>query len=173
MSINLGTYALVSALALGGAVAQHQYSQPAGPQQDDAAVQAPQDDSMTPSTGGGLDCSTLMTHHREMTAELDKLDDLLNTRVSQMKDAQSDRAKLEATMGVVDTLVTQRKQMRDRMSAMEHETLQFVLSNTGADLKTSCPQMTEWLQQGTMNGVNTDDQGGPDDLELGNEDQQR
>ena len=184
MSINLATYGLVSALAVGGAVAQHQYSQPAGPQQDDTAVQTqqsvPQDQMqnqsgysstpMGPSTGV-IDCSTLMSHHQQMTSELDKLDQQADTLLSQMKDATSERAKLEATMGVVEALVTQRKQIRERMSTMEHETLQFVLSNKGTDLKTSCPQMTELLQQGSTNGVNTDDseQGGADDLEFGND----
>ena len=67
-----------------------------------------------------------------------------------MRESKSDRAKLEATMGVVETLATQRKQIRDRISMMEHETLQFVLANKGMDLTTSCPQLTQWLQKGSM-----------------------
>ena len=139
-------------------------------QQDQLQTQSGYSGSPTGSTTGVLDCNTLMTYHQEMMTELNKLDQQLDTRLSQMRDATSEKAKLEATMGVVEELVTQRKQMRDRMSMMEHETLQFVLSNKGSDLKTSCPQMTEWLQKGSMSGVNTDDsQGGPDDMELGNE----
>jgi hypothetical protein len=186
MSLNLGTYALVSALAVGGAVAQHQYRHPAGPPENDATAQEQtQQDNQTPqnnqsgdtstptgttSTSGVLDCSTLMTHHQEMTAELDKLDQRANDQLTQMKEASSDRAKLDATMGVVETLVTQRKQMRDAMTKTLHESLQFMMSNNGSDPKTSCPQLTQWLQQGSSNGVNTDqaqpEQGGPNDMEL-------
>jgi hypothetical protein len=185
MSVNLGAYALISALAVGGAVAQHQYARPAGPPEDVQGpaiqqpdpLQQPSEYSNSPmaSATGVLDCNTLMTHHQQMTTELDQLDQQAATLLSQMKDAKSDRARLEATMGVVEALVTQRKQIRDRMSTMEHETLQFVFANQGKDLKTSCPQMTEWLQKGAMNSVNTDaaeseEEGGPDDMELGNED---
>lgn len=168
MSINLGACALVSGLALAGAATgQHfgqQYGKPAGPQQH--AVYGTT--STAPGTGA-LDCATLMAHHRQMTAELDKMDEYAATLVLQMRDAKSDRARLEATMGVVETLVTQRKQIRRRMSTMEHETLQFMLSTKGTDLMSSCPQITEWLRQGAMSGATTDDeeeQGGPDDLEL-------
>ena len=185
MSFNLGTYALVSALAVGGAVAQHQYRQPAGPSENDAtAQQQTQQNSQMPqnnqngssapmassSTSGVLDCNTLMTHHQEMTAELDKLDQQANDQLTQMKEATSDRAKLDATMGLLETMVTQRKQMRDSMTKTLHESMQFIVSNNGSDLKTSCPQLTQWLQQGSTNGVNTDqtqpDQGGPNDMEL-------
>jgi hypothetical protein len=83
--------------------------------------------------------------------------------MSQMKEATSDRAKLDA--------VTQRKQIRERMSTMEHETLQFMLSNKGADLTTTCPQLTQWLQRGAVNTdeTNPNEQGGPNDMELGSE----
>jgi hypothetical protein len=185
MSLNLGTYALVSALAVGGAVAQHQYRHPAGPPESDAIAQqqthqdnrTPQNnqsgDTATPmsstSTSGVLDCNTLMTHHQEMTAELDKLDQQANDQLTQMKEATSDRAKLDATMGVVATLVTQRKQMRDSMTKTLHESLQFMMSNNGRDPKTACPQLTQWLQ-GSSDGVNTDqaqpEQGGPNDMDL-------
>lgn len=186
MSMNLGAYALVSALALGGAVAGQQYGQdgkPAGPEPDQAVEQqgmqgqTPQQNgySNTPmgATTGVVDCNTLISHHQQMMTELDKMDQEIDTKVSQMRDAKSDRARLDATMGVVESLATQRKQIRDRMGMMEHETLQFILSNQGTDLTTSCPQLTQLLQKGAMPGSPTDDstqqQGGPDDMEYGNE----
>jgi hypothetical protein len=181
--MNLGAYALVSALAVGGAVAGQQYAKPAGPPQDNATGQQSIQDqqqsgySSTPmgSSTGVLDCNTLMSHHQQMMAELDRLDQDVDTKLSQMRDAKSERAKLDATMGVVETLAMQRKQIRDRMSAMEHETLQFVFANKGTDLTTTCPQLTELLQKGSMPGSTTDDantqQGGPDDMEFGNEPQ--
>lgn len=180
MSMNLGAYALVSALAVGGAVAGRQYAQPAGPPQDNSTVQQSTQDQQqsgyttTPMGNTGvLDCNTLMSHHQQMMAELAKLDQDVDTKLSQMREATSDRAKLDATMGVVETLAMQRKQIRDRMSTMEHETLQFVLANKGTDLTTSCPQITELLQKGAMPGTPTDnsmsEQGGPDDMEFGNE----
>jgi hypothetical protein len=182
MSINLGTYALVSALAVGGAVAQHQYNKPAGPPDDmQGTQQSVQQDQLQPQNGYSstpmgstttdvLDCNTLMTNHQQMMTELDRMDTDIDTRLSQMRDAKSDRAKLDATVGVVETLVTQRKQMRDREMAMHHQTLQFLFANKNADLKTSCPQMTEWLQKGSMTGTHTGhEQGGPDDMELGND----
>ena len=174
MSMNLGTYALISALAVGGAVAQHQYSQPAGPPQPDTKQQqaspVPNGYSSTPTGSTAVvDCNTLMSHHQQMMTDLDNLDQQLDAQVSQMRDAKSDRAKLEATMGVVDTLVTQRKQQREQMMRMEHETWQFMLANK--DASTSCPQLTQWLQQGAT--MNTDDsspmQGGPDDGQLNND----
>ena len=184
MSVNLGTYALISALAIGGVVAQQQYSQPAGPPETDATVQQDAQQNAQPNqnnqngysstpigtTSGVLDCNTLMTRHQQMSAELDKLDEQVNSQLTQMKEATSDRTKLDATMGVVETLVNQRKQIRDRTTPMLHETLHFMMTNAGGDLKTSCPQLTDLLQKGTMNGAHTDhgqqDQGGPDDLEL-------
>lgn len=151
-------------------MAQQQYSKPTGPPDNDNAAAQQGGYANTPmgSTTGVLDCNTLMTHHQQMTNELDQLDAQANALVTQMKEATSDRAKLDATMGVVEKLVTQRKQIRDRMSMMEHETLQFVLANQGADINTSCPQMTEWLQKGMMDERHTEE-GGPDDLELGND----
>jgi hypothetical protein len=170
MSINLGTYALVSALAVGGVVAQQQYSKPAGPPADEATQQSMQPNqgsySGTPMgpTTGVMDCDTLMTHHQQMRTELDQLDAQANALVTQMKEAKSDRARLDATIGVVEALVTQRKQIRDRMSMMEHATLQFVFANHDTDLDKSCPQLTELLQKGMM--PHTTDEGGPDDLEF-------
>ena len=185
MSMNLGAYALVSALTIGGAVAGQQYGQyskPAGPEPDQQGMQGQTQQqngySSTPmgSTTGVVDCNTLITHHQQMMTELDKMDQEIDTKVSQMRDAKSDRARLDATMGVVESLATQRKQIRDRMGMMEHETLQFMLSNKGTDLTTSCPQLSQLLQKGAMPGNTTDDstqQGGPDDMEYGNEPQQQ
>jgi hypothetical protein len=119
-----------------------------------------------------------MGRHHEMIQQIDTMDEQASAQLAQMKEANSDRAKLDATMGLVETLVTQRKQLRDQMMEMEHQTLQLLLTNRGADLTTSCPQLTQWLQTGTL-PQNTDaaepspDQGGPDDLELGSEQQQR
>lgn len=172
MSINLATYGLISALAIGGAVAQQQYSQPAGPSDLGDSTEAVQSDPVEPSKGSPLDCTTLMTHHRDMLGALDTLDQQANTLLSQMKEAQSDSAKLTATMAVVEALVTQRKEMRERMSTVEHETIQFLLANGGKDVTSTCPMMTEWLQYGTdtnernTNERNTEDQSGADDLEL-------
>lgn len=177
MSMNLGTYALVSALALGGAVAQYQYSQPAGPPDPDSTGQqqtspVPTGDSNLPTSGttGPIDCNMLMSHHQQMRAEIDKLDEQVAARVSQMHDAKSDRAKLEATMGVVETLVNQRKQERDRLMRMEHETLQFLMANE--DASTSCPQLSQSLQQGAMSSdtADTTERGGPDDGEIYSDD---
>jgi hypothetical protein len=183
MSINIATYALVSALAVGGAVAQHQYSQQ--PQDNGSTVaEQPKDpessesEPATNTTAAPLDCNGLMGRHHEMIQQIDTMDEQASAQLAQMKEANSDRAKLDATMGLVETLVTQRKQLRDQMMEMEHQTLQLLLTNRGADLTTSCPQLTQWLQTGTL-PQNTDaaepspDQGGPDDLELGSEQQQR
>jgi hypothetical protein len=186
--MNLGAYALLSAIAVGGAVAGQQYgTQPSGPQQDQSTAQQQGLESQTQqqngysstpmgSTPGVVDCNTLITHHQQMMTELDKMDQELDTRLSQMRDAKSDRARIDATMGVVESLAMQRKQIRDRMSMMEHETLQFMLSNKGTDLTTSCPQLTQLLQKGAMPGNTTDDaiqqQGGPDDMEFGNDQRQ-
>jgi hypothetical protein len=171
MSINLGTIALVSALAIGGGAA-YQYHQPAGPPQDNEASEPADNTGSTTETAGPLDCDALMSHHEQMMTSLKSLDDQADTLLQQMKSAQSDRAKLEATMALTETLLTQRKEIRDRTMAMEHETIQFLLASKGADLSTSCPKMTEWLQQAS-DGVNTanldDDQGGPDDAEIYNE----
>jgi hypothetical protein len=105
--------------------------------------------------------------------ELARHDAEVEIRISQMRDARSDKAKLEATAGVVELLATQRKQIRDRMMSMEHQTLQFMLHNKGHDLTSSCPQLTELLQQGAMHGQPTSpgatEQGGPNDLEIGND----
>src|SRR5574341_79818 len=147
MSMNVGTYAVVSALLLGGIIAQQQYSKPAGPEPPTgtAEQQPPSSYSATPipgstGTGGMLDCNTLMDHHRQMKQELDKLDQQANDVVSQMHEAKTDRAKLQATMSAVELLVTQRKEIRDRMSMMEHETLQFMISNKSTDVTRACPQ---------------------------------
>jgi hypothetical protein len=180
MSINLGTYALVSALAVGGAVAQYQYSEPAGPPDPNTTEQsqaAPGYPSSPTGTGtGAVDCNTLMTTHQQMMQELDGMDQELDTRVSQMRDAQSDKAKLDATAGVVELLVTQRKQIRDRMMTMEHQTLHLMLTNKPEDLATSCPQLTEQLQHGSMHGQptmpSTTEPGGPTDIQPGNEREQ-
>jgi 4-alpha-glucanotransferase len=168
MSINLGIYTLVSALAVGGAVAQHQYAQPAGPSEPmEPEASTPISDSSTTGTATGvLDCKTLMTHHQQMNQELDQLDAQAATLLSQMKDAQADRAKLDATMGVVEALVNQRKQMRDRMGTMEHETLQFVMSNRTADWSACSSAMTEMNDSASQD---TTEQGGPNDMELGND----
>jgi hypothetical protein len=182
MSINLGTYALVSALAVGGAVAQYQYSQPAGPPDPNTTTgqnvqPGGQSSPAHPGPPMGtatdpIDCNTLMTNHQQMMQELNRLDSEVDTRISQMKDAQSDKAKLEATAGVVEVLAAQRKQIRDRMMSMEHQTFQFMLTNKSQDLASSCPQLTE-LQYGSTHGQQTTpgrtEQGGPNDLELGND----
>jgi hypothetical protein len=171
MSINLGTIALVSALAVGGGAA-YQYHQPAGPPQDSEMSEPADNNGSTTDATAPLDCNALMSHHEQMITSLKSLDDQADTLLQQMKSAQSDRAKLEATMALTETLLTQRKEIRDRTMAMEHETIQFLLASKGADLSTSCPKMTEWLQQGS-DGVNTtdlsNDQGGPDDAEIYNE----
>lgn len=167
MSINLATYGLISALAVGGAVA-HQVSQSAEPAQPNDAVQS---EPAEPAKTGPMDCNTLMLHHRDMQGALDKLDQRANTLLSQMKDAQSDEAKLAATMAVVEALVTERKEIRDRMSAVEHETIQFLLTSKGTDVMTACPMMTEWLHYGTDSTERhaDDNAGGPNDMELGND----
>ncbi|HYU79352.1 MAG TPA: hypothetical protein VEK56_10220 [Vicinamibacterales bacterium] len=177
MSVNLGTYALVTALALGGVAAQQKYSQPADPsqtQQNNTTAQSgtqPMENGYTGTPSGPtapVECNTLMTHHQQMMQDLDRMDEQANTLVSQMKDAKNDHAKLEATATAVETLVTQRKDMRDRMTSMEHETLQFLLTNKSTDLTTSCPQLSQWLQQGA-DMQNTTAQGGPDDAQIYND----
>jgi hypothetical protein len=101
---------------------------------------------------GPVDCNTLLAGRQQMLQELDAMDTEVEVRLTRMREARDEQAKLDATAELVELLATQRKQMRDRMMRMDHQTLQFMLTQKGEDVTASCPQLSQQLRHGTMPG---------------------
>jgi hypothetical protein len=156
MTMNLGAMALVSVLGVGaaGVVAQQNGYIGATQQPQNNEVQAPEPGSdadpnlpapetATPAAAmpsAEVDCQSLIAEHQQLTADFDNYDKELERLVSTMKSATGDKAKLDATIGVVEALATQRRDMRTRMSTVHGSTMRYLLSYTADGTnKVPCP----------------------------------
>ncbi len=89
-------------------------------------------------------CQAMMADHEKMMTELKAADQRLDDLVAKMN-AASGTEKADATVAVVNELVTQRRTMRDGMMKMEGGMMGHMMEHmqAGKDSMAMCPMMKQ------------------------------
>jgi hypothetical protein len=98
---------------------------------------------------------SMMARHKEMMAKMDAMDARLDDLVKKMNASKGSR-KVDATAAVVDELVSQRKQMRQQMMAIQPEMMRHMMEHMRMGMMKGmmesmeqCPMMKSMPEIGT------------------------
>lgn len=118
--------------------------QPASPPPAAQKMEMPGQPGMT---DGKMSEESMMAHHKQMMAKTEAADTRLDELVKTMNAATGSK-KTNAIAAVINELVTQRKQMREDMMAMQPEMMKHMMAHTEAgamkgmeDSTAKCPMM--------------------------------
>lgn len=103
-------------------------------------------------------CQMMADHMQQMQAMMMKMDQQLDAKVQTMNQASGD-AKVTAMAGVINELVSQRKQMHDRMAQMRQKMMghmaqhmQMGMSDQQKNAMKDCPMMKAMMRDGDNAG---------------------
>lgn len=92
-------------------------------------------------------CQQMLVRHQQVLSDLDKLDADLQQQLQTMRSAQGQQ-KVDAMARVVETLVEQRTQQRDRMLSLHRQTIAHMAEHVGRGAgPLQCPLLQELNQK--------------------------
>lgn len=146
MTVNTGALALVSILGIGAGVYTQTGQQPpvdnGGRPVESEEVQPRATQPAQPLHHGQqlVDCAMLNTHHQQLATDVEAIDKELDQLVTNMRNAKTSNAKMDAMAAVVDVLATRDRQIRNRMVNLHHETMAYYMGHRDKDgIVEPCP----------------------------------